>query len=106
MAGALPCPVSYTHLDVYKRQGLPGECGAFIVNPGTAREEKMKSGKVSNVPLKKGDILSALTPGSGGMGNPYERDVQMVLDDVLDERVSLEAAKNLYGCLLYTSRCV
>ena len=77
--------------------GLEGECGAFIINPDTDHADKMKSGKVSNIPLKQGDILSAMTPGSGGMGNPLERKIEMVLDDVLDEKVSLDAARRLYG---------
>ena len=77
--------------------GLPGECGSFVVNPGTADEWVMPSGKMSGVHLKPGDILSANTPGSGGYGNPFERDSALVLDDIINEKVSVEKAAELYG---------
>ncbi len=38
--------------------------------------------------------------GGGGWGDPLERDPQAVLDDVLDEYVSLEAAARDYGVVL------
>jgi N-methylhydantoinase B len=36
----------------------------------------------------------------GGWGNPLERDPQRVLEDVLDEIVSMEAARRVYGVAL------
>ncbi len=38
--------------------------------------------------------------GGGGWGNPFERDPQKVLDDVLDEYVSVESARRDYGVVL------
>ena len=38
--------------------------------------------------------------GGGGWGDPLERDPQKVLDDVLDEYVSVEAARRDYGVVL------
>jgi N-methylhydantoinase B/oxoprolinase/acetone carboxylase alpha subunit len=35
--------------------------------------------------------------GGGGYGNPFERDPALVLEDVLDEKVSIEAARRDYG---------
>jgi N-methylhydantoinase B len=35
--------------------------------------------------------------GGGGWGDPLERDPQAVLDDVLDEYVSVEGAERDYG---------
>ena len=40
------------------------------------------------------------TTGSGGHGPPTERDPQRVLDDVLDGRVSAEAAETGYGVVI------
>lgn len=57
-------------------------------------------GKMSGVELGKGDILSAQTAGSGGFGDPLERDVKLVFDDVINEKVSLENAKRLYGVVI------
>jgi N-methylhydantoinase B len=38
--------------------------------------------------------------GGGGWGNPLDRDPQAVLDDVLDEYVSVEGARRDYGVVL------
>lgn len=38
--------------------------------------------------------------GGGGWGNPLERDVTKVLDDVLDEYISIETARELYGVVI------
>jgi N-methylhydantoinase B/oxoprolinase/acetone carboxylase alpha subunit len=38
--------------------------------------------------------------GGGGWGNPLERDVAKVLDDVLDEYISLETAREVYGVVI------
>lgn len=40
------------------------------------------------------------TTGGGGWGNPRERDPEMVLEDVLDEYISLEAARSQYGVVI------
>ncbi len=36
----------------------------------------------------------------GGYGPAYERDVDKVLDDVLDEIITIEAAREQYGVVL------
>src|SRR5260370_41415870 len=38
--------------------------------------------------------------GGGGWGNPLDREPQAVLDDVLDEYVSVEGAERDYGVVL------
>ena len=38
--------------------------------------------------------------GGGGWGSPLDRDPQAVLDDVLDEYVSMEGAERDYGVVL------
>lgn len=40
------------------------------------------------------------TTGGGGWGNPFERSPETVLEDVLDDYVSLEAAKAIYGVVI------
>ena len=46
--------------------------------------------------MEKGEILVALTPGSGGYGDPLRRPPEKVLDDVADGYVSVEAARDQY----------
>ncbi|MCA2380082.1 hydantoinase B/oxoprolinase family protein [Agrobacterium genomosp. 3 str. RTP8] len=40
------------------------------------------------------------TTGGGGWGNPFERSAEMVLEDVLDDYISIEAAEKLYGVII------
>ncbi|WP_460941432.1 hydantoinase B/oxoprolinase family protein [Parahaliea aestuarii] len=47
--------------------------------------------------LIAGDRLSIYTTGGGGYGNPRERDRIAVENDVIDGKVSVEAAKEVYG---------
>ena len=80
--------------------GKPGLPGRFVINPGQPDERILPSGKNSNIELKKGDILSAQTPGSGGYGDPFERPAEVVLKDVINEKVSLEKAREDYGVVI------
>ena len=50
--------------------------------------------------LKRGDLLSVEFAGGGGWGDPLERDVGRVRDDVARGYVSLEAAREDYGVAL------
>ena len=43
------------------------------------------------------DAIMHLLPGAGGYGDPLERDPAMVLDDVLDEKISPDYAQRVYG---------
>ena len=51
-------------------------------------------------PHDAGEAFEYLYGGGAGYGDPLERDPQTVLDDVLDEYVSLEAAERDYGVVL------
>jgi N-methylhydantoinase B len=48
------------------------------------------------VQIKTGEILGKVSGGGGGVGNPIERDPAMVLDDVINEWVTPEHARNVY----------
>lgn len=48
----------------------------------------------------KGDRLRVMTPGSGGYGNPLERDPRKIAEDVENGFVSVESARSLYGATL------
>lgn len=43
------------------------------------------------------NVISTVTPGGGGWGNPKERNPESVLHDVIMELVSFERAKSVYG---------
>ena len=44
-----------------------------------------------------GRKVRVLTGGGGGYGDPFEREIARVVDDVINEYVSVEAAERDYG---------
>jgi N-methylhydantoinase B len=50
--------------------------------------------------LRAGDVVVKLSSGGAGVGDPYERDPESVRRDVVDEMVTLEAARRIYGVAL------
>jgi N-methylhydantoinase B len=46
--------------------------------------------------VKEGDILIKHSSGGGGVGDPAERDPEMVREDVRNQLVSLQAAHDIY----------
>ena len=52
------------------------------------------------VPVKTGDVLVKHSSGGGGVGNPAERDPDMVREDVENELVSITTAKEVYRVVI------
>jgi N-methylhydantoinase B len=52
------------------------------------------------VPMEAGDRICFDYGGGGGWGDPLDRPASAVLDDVLDEYVSVEGANRDYGVVL------
>lgn len=50
--------------------------------------------------LKKGDIVEIFSSGGGGYGDPFERDPEKVLDDVVNGLVSVYSAEKDYGVVI------
>lgn len=74
--------------------GLNGSKGATILNPdGEARP--LDSKEVYK--LAFGDVLSFRLAGSGGYGNPRERDRKKVKEDLRDGFISRDVAMSVYG---------
>jgi N-methylhydantoinase B len=68
-----------------------------VLNPGPG--EEVVHAKASR-PFAYADVVSFQQAGAGGYGDPLEREPARVLDDVLDEYVSVEAARADYGVVL------
>jgi hypothetical protein len=60
------------------------------------KEEDFGS-RTGNKYIHPQDLLYCRPPGGGGYGNPYERDIRLVEEDILDEYISPEAARRDYG---------
>ena len=50
--------------------------------------------------MKEGDILIKHSSGGGGVGNPAERDPEMVREDVKNGLVSAQAARDIYKAVI------
>lgn len=91
---------------VSKRHTLRGMLGGRDASPYTNRfligeeGEYEVSNIASNAPLPAGAKTAYQFGGGGGFGDPLERDPAAVRDDVLDELVSLNAAREDYGVFL------
>jgi N-methylhydantoinase B len=53
-----------------------------------------------DTPVRRGESLMHVQPGAGGYGNPCERDPKLVLEDVLDEKISPAYAEREYGVVV------
>ncbi len=80
-------------------KGESGSAAAFMLNPGTAEEQRLEAAFPER-PLPPRSVIRVETPAGAGYGDPLERDPERVLADVAAERVSPEAAKDLYGVIL------
>lgn len=76
--------------------GRPGSINslALAFPDGTERRPKAKE-IVRGIP--RGTVLRQHAGGGGGYGDPLERPVEKVLADVMDELLSVEAARRDYG---------
>ncbi|HMH50949.1 MAG TPA: hydantoinase B/oxoprolinase family protein [Candidatus Acidoferrum sp.] len=77
--------------------GRSGALARTLINPGP--DEQIVHGKQSRE-FAFGDVISFQQSGAGGYGDPLARDPARVLDDVLDEYVSIEAARREYGVVI------
>ncbi|HOL05971.1 MAG TPA: hydantoinase B/oxoprolinase family protein [Syntrophorhabdaceae bacterium] len=82
---------------VYPAEGLfdgrPGRKAQFLVNETPGNPYGLTQ-------LKPGDVIVIDAPGGGGYGNPFERDPEMVLHDVIEGYVSIESARQDYGVVI------
>lgn len=76
--------------------GKSGAGGAYYLIRKGEVDQRLTS-KCTDVPLQKGDIISVRTPGAGGYGNPYQRPLNKVLEDVENGYVTQRQAESEYG---------
>jgi N-methylhydantoinase B/oxoprolinase/acetone carboxylase alpha subunit len=76
--------------------GQEGRTGSLTFNPGTAGEESWPS-KVTGQKMEAGDLIRITSPSGGGYGEPKARDPEMVLSDYLDDYITLQIAREVYG---------
>src|SRR5690606_24003346 len=78
--------------------GLPGERARVVVNLGTPQEREL--GKLDVFKARAGDIVTIMTPGGGGYGDPLDRPVEEVANVVRLGYVSAGGAERDYGVII------
>jgi len=76
--------------------GDAGALGAFMLNPGTPDERKLPAA-AADVPLARGSVLRIATPAGGGYGPPEKRDREAIRRDLVEERITPDVARDVYG---------
>ena len=79
--------------------GSDGHSASMTKNPGSDNAVSLPS-KLSDEEFNVNDILQIRTPCGGGYGDPFERDPELVLSDVLDDFTTIEDAKDSYGVII------
>ena len=79
--------------------GDSGGRSANILNPGPG-QRVLPTMPMEALQLSKGDIFHHTAAGGGGFGRPRDRRPEQVLEDVLDDKVSIEAARDRYGVVI------
>jgi N-methylhydantoinase B len=79
--------------------GRPGEPNKMVIRYGSEDPFVVKH-TADWVPITAGQRVMYDYGGGGGWGDPLDRDPHQVLDDVLDEYVSVEGATRDYGVVL------
>lgn len=79
--------------------GHDGQNASILRNPGRDDEEPWPS-KVTGRELKAGDSIQITVPSGGGFGDPFTREPEKVLADVLDGFTTRAAAERDYGVVL------
>jgi N-methylhydantoinase B len=79
--------------------GLEGACFKSTITRADGGVTEMPS-KGSAAVVHKGDRVLIRCAGSGGYGDPLDREPERVLQDVIDGYVSAQAAHRLYGVAL------
>ena len=77
--------------------GAPGGPSYNILNPG---EDQRVLTTMGTAPMRRGDLIRHELASGGGWGDPLERDPAMVLADFLDEKVTADHARQVYGVVI------
>ena len=79
--------------------GLPSIPHGVWLNKGTD-DERFLGSVFSSVPIEPGDSFVRPSAGGGGYGDPLEREIEAVVEDVIDGYVSIERAAADYGVVV------
>ncbi|MFQ8432951.1 hydantoinase B/oxoprolinase family protein [Amaricoccus sp. W119] len=104
----LDAPMTLVTFGEGRRIPAMGAAGARsnLIGPKVGRLEITRGGETTIVTenvietIQPGERAANKNPGGGGFGDPFERDVVRVVEDVRDGLVSLEGARVDYGVVI------
>ncbi len=88
------------HLPYGLHGGKAGTPSWIILNPGRSDQRVLPVLQTEALDVKKGQSVIYIKEGSGGYGDPLERDPSLVLEEVLDEKFTVEYAQTEYGVVI------
>lgn len=78
--------------------GLPGRHSACYLEAPDGSVSALPARVTRSVPANHKIIYQ--TPGGGGMGDPFKRDLELVRNDALEGFITVERAEKIYGVVL------
>lgn len=104
----LDAPMTLVTFGEGRRIPAMGAAGARsnLIEPKVGRLEITRGGETTIITenvietIQPGERAANKNPGGGGFGDPFERDVARVVEDVRDGLVSLEGARVDYGVVI------
>lgn len=79
--------------------GKDGSPNVVEIHPADG-SEPIIGATFSNYPMRKGDLVRFISGCGGGYGDPLERQVEKVWQDVKDEYITIETAAREYGVII------
>ncbi len=76
--------------------GVAGALSKNVLNPGSDNLDLPRKAHV-HMEVEKGDVIHHVVSGSGGHGDPFDRDPERVLSDLQDGKITIGHAKKAYG---------
>ena len=80
--------------------GAPGAPSAHLLVSADGTEQNLPTMPMRGFMGHKDDSIRLVGAGGGGFGDPFEREPQRVLADVIEEKVSVEGAAHDYGVVV------
>lgn len=91
----------------FRNDARPVPCIAGGLQPAAARRvirepdgSITEAGELISYRWRPGATMTVITQGGCGVGDPFERDVEAVRKDVVEEKLSIEAARRDYGVIV------
>ncbi len=109
VADSDPEPINLAYCqEPYDYQVIPAIAGGKMPKPNSKRllmkdghwETEADTRRTALYQLHSGDKAVDYSQGGSGVGNPLERDVEAVWEDVRNELVSIESARKDYGVII------